>query len=173
MLHLFNKNLFQNNFVRNINQISYSKLYNACVCSPCGTCVSLVYQTWEHCSWMSWWTVCCHAWVHRRRPFHWVDRQPGGPHIFLHTPFSTISMVRMCIFVINWPLILCLVPLGVLAAGAHVMVPVTSRFLLVTQHTWLLTSLTLLEDYQNLRTPSSSFMNNYNILWVSSWDSSY
>lgn len=66
--------------------------------------------------------------------------------------------------VINWPLILCLVPLGVLAAGAHVMVPVTSRFLLVTQHTWLLTSLTLLEDYQNLRTPSSSFMNNYNML---------
>lgn len=95
---LFNINLFQNYFVRNINQM-------VCVCSPCGTCVSLAYQTWEHGSWMSWWTACCHAWVHRRRRVHWPDRQPGGPRIFLHTPFTTISMVSM---LLNRPLMLYL-----------------------------------------------------------------
>lgn len=68
--------------------------WNLCVCSPCGTCVSSVYQTWEYTSWMTWWGMCSHVWVHRRPHLHWVDRQPGGPRIYLHIPFITISMVR-------------------------------------------------------------------------------
>lgn len=82
--------VLQDNFVRNLK-----KHLCVCVCSPCWTCVSLAYQTWESSSWMSWWTVCYHIWVRSRQRSHWVDRRPGGPRISPHTPFSTISMVGM------------------------------------------------------------------------------
>lgn len=82
--------VLQENFVRNLK-----KHLCVCVCSPCWTCVSLAYQTWESSSWMSWWTVCYHIWVRNRQRSHWVDRRPGGPRISPHTPFSTISMVGM------------------------------------------------------------------------------
>lgn len=95
-----------------MTHISYTHIYNACVCSRYWTCGSLAYQTWEHSSWMTWWAMCYHVSAHRRHRFHMVSvvKQPGGLLISLHLPFSTTSMVGMCIFVMNKPPIRYLVP---------------------------------------------------------------
>lgn len=106
-VHVCNENVFHNNFCEDCKSIlDYKVVWCNYVCSHRGVCVSSACRIWVHSSWMSWWAVCYHAGVHLRHYVPRGDRPPGGPHICLHTPFTTIRMVRMYYVVINGSTIL-------------------------------------------------------------------